>query len=223
MLTSYDNIGAMFWLYLQYLCLQMPEIAQIFTEESCMLNKEYTFMLNCWGLYQSHVWAISGACSGDLYHIKYERVQIFSQFLSGPTGNYFMISNDQDHSRTIVGPYSSHIGAKLSSNVRAIFRPFHVIVDNFHYIGCSSEAASGNMVKFSKVHASRISRSEKISRYNRKRVSRAHHTKCMHHIGCSSEAVSGNVVKLHIGGDFTKKILTASTRRFQKYIYNGVL
>ena len=102
--------------------------------------------------------------------------------------------------RTIVGPYSSHIGAKLSSNVRAIFRPFHVIVDNFHYIGCSSEAASGNMVKFSKVHASRISWSEKISRYNRKRVSRAHHTKCMHHIGCSSEAASGNVVKYNIDG-----------------------
>ena len=102
--------------------------------------------------------------------------------------------------RTIVGPYSSHIGAKLSSNVRAIFRPFHVIVDNFHYIGCSSEAASGNMVKFSKVHASRISWSEKISRYNRKRVSRAHHTKCMHHIGCSSKAASGNVVKYNIDG-----------------------
>ena len=91
--------------------------------------------------------------------------------------------------RTIVGSYSSHIGAKLSRNVRAIFRPFHVIVDNFHYIGCSSEAASGNMVKFSKVHASRISWSEKISRYNRKRASGASHTKCLRHMGAA--------VKLH--------------------------
>ena len=41
--------------------------------------------------------------------------------------------------------------------------------------------------------------------------------------GCISEAASGNVVKFHIGGDFTNKILTGSTRQFQIYIYVGVL
>ena len=36
---------------------------------------------------------------------------------------------------------------------------------------------------------------EKSSRYNRKRASGAHHTKCVRQIGCSSEAASGNIVK----------------------------
>ena len=68
------------------------------------------------------------------------------------------------------------------------------------HIGCSSEAASGNVVKFFKVRASQSSRSvksswsEKSSRYNRKRASGAHHTKCVCHMGCSSKAASGNVV-----------------------------
>ena len=49
------------------------------------------------------------------------------------------------------------------------------------HIGCSSAAVSGNVVKFFKVRASRSSRlvkssgSEKSSRYNGKRVSRARH------------------------------------------------
>merc|ERR1711954_292321 len=70
-----------------------------------------------------------------------------------------------------------------------------------HHMGCSSEAASGKVVKFFKVRASQNSRSvksswsEKSSRYNRKRVSGAHHTKCVCHMGCSSKAASGNVVK----------------------------
>ena len=51
-----------------------------------------------------------------------------------------------------------------------------------HHIRCSSIAASGNMVKFSAVCASwssrsvKSSRSEKSSRYNRKRASGARHT-----------------------------------------------
>ena len=97
-----------------------------------------------------------------------------------------------------------------------------------HHIGCSSKAASGNVVKFFKVRASQSSQSvksswsEKSSRYNRKsKLSLPH--ECVHYMGSSSEAASGNVVKFHIGGDFTKKILMGSTRQFQKYVYVGVL
>ena len=69
-----------------------------------------------------------------------------------------------------------------------------------HHMGCSSAAASGNVVKFFKVRASQSSRSvksswsEKSSQFNRKRASGAHHTKCVCHMGCSSKAASDNVV-----------------------------
>merc|ERR1711954_604052 len=48
-----------------------------------------------------------------------------------------------------------------------------------HHIWCSSEAASGNVVKYSKVRASWSSRSVKSSGYNRKRASGASHTQCV--------------------------------------------
>ena len=68
------------------------------------------------------------------------------------------------------------------------------------HMGCSSKAASGNMVKFFKVRASRSSRLVKSSRYNRKRASGARHMKCVRHIGCSSKAASSNMVMYHGGG-----------------------
>ena len=61
-----DHNRAMFWLFLQYLCFQMLEMAEFFTEESCMPNRRILFndpllgpqkaML---GPYQGHVLAIS--------------------------------------------------------------------------------------------------------------------------------------------------------------------
>ena len=40
-------------------------------------------------------------------------------------------------------------------------------------------------------------RSEKSSRYNRKRASGAHYTQCVHYKGCSSKATSGNMGESH--------------------------
>ena len=61
------------------------------------------------------------------------------------------------------------------------------------HMGCSSKAASDNVVNFFKVHASwsswsvKSSRSEKSSRYNRKRASRARLTKCMRYMGAAAK------------------------------------
>ena len=66
-----------------------------------------------------------------------------------------------------------------------------------HQLGCSSEAASGNVVKFFRVCASQSSQLEKSSQYNRKS---ARNKKCMHYKECSSKAASGNVVRFHVGG-----------------------
>ena len=38
----------------------MPEMAQIFTEESCMLNRRVFFNVQLLGPYWGHVWAILG-------------------------------------------------------------------------------------------------------------------------------------------------------------------
>ena len=71
------------------------------------------------------------------------------------------------------------------------------------HIGCSSEAASGNVVKFTIMRESQSSRSvkssqlEKSSWYNRNRASIVSHMKWVCHIGCSSKAASGNMVKFH--------------------------
>ena len=60
----FGHIRAMFWLFLQWLCFQMPEITQIFTEELCMTSREYSLMLTYW----DHVWAILGPCFGYFYN-----------------------------------------------------------------------------------------------------------------------------------------------------------
>ena len=82
-----------------------------------------------------------------------------------------------------------------------------------HHIGCSSEAASGEVVEFYSVRATWSSRSEKSSQYNRKRASRACHTKCVHHIGCSSKAAQDNVVKFHVYGVLNTRQYTLGVSR----------
>ena len=62
------HIGAMFLLFLQYLCFQVHEIAIIFTEESCMTNRRIPFNVKLLGPYMGHVWAITGPCFAYFYH-----------------------------------------------------------------------------------------------------------------------------------------------------------
>ena len=48
-----DNIRAMIWLSLQYICLYMPEMAEIFTEVSCMPNRRIQFNVKWLGFLMS--------------------------------------------------------------------------------------------------------------------------------------------------------------------------
>ena len=50
------HIGAMFLLFLQYLCFYMPEMVHIFSGESCKLNKSNNSIFN----YLNHIRAILG-------------------------------------------------------------------------------------------------------------------------------------------------------------------
>ena len=89
------------------------------------------------------------------------------------------------------------------------------------HIGCSSKAASGNVVEFYSVCASRSSRSVKSSWYNRKRASGARHTKCVRHIGCSSKAASGNVVSFFQVHASQSSRSVKSSRSEKSSRYNG--
>ena len=39
-------LGAMFWLFLQYICFQRPELGKIFTEESIMQTRKILSIFN---------------------------------------------------------------------------------------------------------------------------------------------------------------------------------
>ena len=56
------HIRAMFWLFLPYLCFQMPKMAQIFTKESFIPIRRILFNVALLRLYQDNVWAMSGPC-----------------------------------------------------------------------------------------------------------------------------------------------------------------
>ena len=61
------HVKAMFGLYVQYLCLWMPEIVQMFTKESCIPNRRIPFNVQLLGPYFGHVWATLGPCFGYFY------------------------------------------------------------------------------------------------------------------------------------------------------------
>ena len=65
----FGHIRAMFGLFVQNICLWMPEIAQIFTQESCMPNRRIPFNVQLLGSYLGLVWAILGPCFGYFYII----------------------------------------------------------------------------------------------------------------------------------------------------------
>ena len=63
------HIRAMFWLFLQQLCFQMHEMAQIFTGESCKPNRRIPFSVKLFGPYKGHVWPILGPCFVYFYNM----------------------------------------------------------------------------------------------------------------------------------------------------------
>ena len=75
--------------------------------------------------YQGHFWLISGPCSGNLYNIYIPKSMELFKFslycLARPTGDYFKYQII----RTIAGPCSGYMVAKLSGQLRAILGPFN--------------------------------------------------------------------------------------------------
>ena len=102
----------------------MPQIANIFTEESYIANGSKL------RLYQGNFWPISGPCSFNLYNICTPRSMKWFRFslhcLAGPTGNYIKYQIN----RTIVGPCSGHKGGY---HVRGHIRPFQILNCSFNY------------------------------------------------------------------------------------------
>ena len=96
-----DHIRAMFWLFLQYRCFYMPEMAQIFTEESCMSNRKCSLMLTN----LDHIRAMCGV----FFNIFVSRCLKWLKFSlkshSCQLGEYHSISNYLDHIRAMFGPY----------------------------------------------------------------------------------------------------------------------
>ena len=60
----WGHIKAIFWLFLQYLCFKMPEMAQIFTVESYNPNRGILLNVDSLGPYWGNGLAILGPCFG---------------------------------------------------------------------------------------------------------------------------------------------------------------
>ena len=108
---------AMFWLFLQYLCFQIPQMAQIFTGESGKPNRRKPFNVGLLGPYKGHVCTISGPCLG---HIR-AMFLLFLQYLcfympemahifSGESCKPNKINQTIQNYWTIKGPCFGHIG-----------------------------------------------------------------------------------------------------------------
>ena len=85
----------------------MPEMAQIFTEESCMPSRRLLINFQLSRPYWVHVWAILGSCFGYFYNIFASRCLKWLQF------------SLESHSRILLndkslGPYLGHVWAILS-------------------------------------------------------------------------------------------------------------
>merc|ERR1711954_403657 len=63
-------IRAMFWLFLHYICFYMPEMAKIFTKESCMPIRNYSLMLT----YLDHIRALFGQFFDNFYIFNYSYI-----------------------------------------------------------------------------------------------------------------------------------------------------
>ena len=86
----------------------MPQMARIFTEESCMSNRRIPFNVQLLGPYLGHVWAILGPCFGYFYII-FASIWLkwleFSQKKSCmPIRKYSLMLTNLDHNGANFGP-----------------------------------------------------------------------------------------------------------------------
>ena len=96
----------------------MPEMAQIFTEASCMPTRRIPFNRKLFGPYKGHVQAILGPCFGYLYYIFASRCLKWLKFPlkshECQLEEYSSSSNYLDHIGALFGPYRGHYRLYLS-------------------------------------------------------------------------------------------------------------
>ena len=87
----------------------MPEMAKIFTEESCISNRKYTLMLTN----LDHIWVIIGPCFGYFYNIFASRCIYWLKFslesLACQIEEYSALYNYLYHILAMFWPYQGHI------------------------------------------------------------------------------------------------------------------
>ena len=91
----------------------MPEIAQIFTGESCKPNRRIPLNVKLLGPYKGHVWAILGPCFGYYCNIFASRCPKWLKF--SLKSHAFQIGDYLQFSiiGTIFGPGFGHILAQI--------------------------------------------------------------------------------------------------------------
>ena len=91
----------------------MPEIAQIFTEESCMPSRRLLINFQLSRPYWVHVWAILGSCFGYFYNIFASRcLKLFKFSLKNHAcyiEEYSLMFNFWDHILAMFGPYQANV------------------------------------------------------------------------------------------------------------------
>ena len=100
----------------------MPEMAQIFTEESCIPNGRTVFNVELLGPYGDHVWVILGPFLGYFYNILAFRFLKWLKFSlkshACQAEDYSLISNYPDHIGSMFGPSWGHVLAISTISLR---------------------------------------------------------------------------------------------------------
>ena len=91
----------------------MPDMAQIFTEESWMSNRRILLNVQLLGPNWGNVLAIKGPCFGYFENIFASKCLIWLKFSlkshASQIEEYQSMSNYWDHIRAIFGPYQGHV------------------------------------------------------------------------------------------------------------------
>ena len=107
--THWSHIRAIILQFLQYLCFQMPEMAKIFTEESCMANRGIIYKFELFGPYYGHVLALFEPCFVHFYNFVASRCLKWLKF-----SLKHHACQRKEHSLMLsLGPYHGYLWAMI--------------------------------------------------------------------------------------------------------------
>ena len=111
----------------------MPEMAKIFTEESCMPSRKLLINFQLSRPYWVHVWAILGSCFGYFYNIFASRCLKLFKFSQKNHAcyieEYSLMFNFWDHIWAMFGPYQANVLA--ISIVSLLLRTLIMLVNGY--------------------------------------------------------------------------------------------